>query len=247
MKTKLIFEKLLVYSEEKCYVATFIDGINVIIGKNTSGKSTLLQSLLYVMGINDVKQNLYELFEEKVIFRLDSKILRGSEVFKFTFIRNDSILIIREGNKQLRFNGINGDNSVEHIKVKEYLSKQFDFDLLLESKGELKKAPLETMFLPYYISQAVGWVYLQKSFSNLEYYKNFREDYLDYYLGIINTRDRLEKSKLEKKLQKVRAELKFYKTIIDENVEFTSSKLADEDFSDEAERYLVEYNDKKGN
>lgn len=68
---------------------------------------------------------------------------------------------------------------------------------------------------------------------------------LDYYLGIVNTRDRLEKSKLEKKLQKVRAELKIYKTMIDENVEFTSSKLADEDFSDEAEKYLEEYNDKK--
>ncbi|MBE6058565.1 MAG: hypothetical protein E7215_00085 [Clostridium sulfidigenes] len=245
MKMKLKFEKLLVYSEEKCYVATFEDGINIIIGKNTCGKSTLLQSLLYAMGINDVKQNLYELSEEKVIFRLDCKILRGGEVVNVIFIRDGSILIIREGNKQLRFNGINGDNSVEHIKVKEYLSKLFHFDLLLESKGELKNAPLETMFLPYYISQAVGWVYLQKSFSNLEYYKNFREDYLDYYLGIVNTRDRLEKSKLEKELQKVRAELKIYKTMIDEKVELTSSKLADEYFFDEAERYLEEYNDKK--
>lgn len=245
MEMKLKFEKLLVYSEEKCYGATFEDGINIIIGKNTSGKSTLLQSLLYAMGINDIKQNLYELLEEKVIFRLDCEIFRGGEVVKVIFIRDDSILIIREGNKQLRFNGINGDNSVEHIKVKEYLSKLFDFDLLLESKGELKNAPLETMFLPYYISQAVGWVYLQKSFSNLEYYKNFREDYLDYYLGIVNTRDRLEKSKLEKELQKVRAELKIYNTMIDEKVELTSSKLADEDFFDEAERYLEEYNNKK--
>lgn len=245
MKTKLIFDKFLVYSEEKCYVATFKDGINIIIGKNTSGKSTLLQSLLYSMGINDVKQNLYELSKEKVVFRLDSKILKENEVVNVTFIRDDSLLIIREGNKQLRFNGINGDSSVEHIKMKEYLSELFGFDLLLESKGELKKAPLETMYLPYYISQAVGWVYLQKSFSNLEYYKNFREDYLDYYLGIVNTKDRLQKSKLEKEIQKIRAELKIYKSMLDDNVELTSSKLADEDFSCEAEKYLKEYNEKK--
>lgn len=245
MKTRVDFERLLVYSDEKCYATTFGNGINIIIGKNTSGKSTLLQSLLYTMGINDVRHNLYEILKENPIFRLDCKILKGKEENKITFIRDDSILIIRQGNRQLRFNGINSDNAVEHIKLKEYLTKLFEFDLLLESKGELKSAPLETMFLPYYISQAVGWVYLQKSFSNLEYYKNFREDYLDYYLGIINPKDRKKRSQLEKELQKVRGELKIYRTMIDENIEWTSSKLVDEQFAYEAERYLKEYNDKK--
>ncbi len=245
MKIRVEFERLLIYSDEKCYVANFEDGINVIIGKNTSGKSTLLQSLLYTMGVNDVKQNLTEILTEKPIFRLDCKILRENESCKITFIRDDSILVIRKGNKQYRFNGINADNSVEHIKLKEYITKLFEFDLLLESKGELRPAPLETMFLPYYISQAVGWVYLQKSFSNLEYYKNFREDYLDYYLGIINPRDRIQKSALEKELQKTRYELKIYRTMIDEDVELKASKLIDEQFSEEAERYLEEYNNKK--
>ena len=57
---------------------------------------------------------------------------------------------------------------------------------------------METMFLPYYVSQDVGWVYLRKSFSNLNFYKNFKEDFLDYYLGIENVIDREEKKETGK-------------------------------------------------
>jgi len=79
------------------------------------------------------------------------------------------------------------DNRVEHVKLKDYIRELFNFNLMLEQKGELKSAPLESMFLPYYISQSVGWVYVRESFSNLNYYKGFKEDYLDYYLGINNS------------------------------------------------------------
>lgn len=245
MKTQLFFDKFLIYSEVKCFFTSFSDGINVVTGKNTSGKSTMLQSILYAMGINDVKHNLHELLSENVIFRLDCRVDKGVESTKVSFIRDDSILTISAKGKIHRFNGINGDNSAEHIKLKKYLSRLFDFDLLLENKGDLKDAPIETMFLPYYISQSVGWVYLRKSFSNLDYFKNFKDDYIDYYLGIIKPKDRVNKSKLEKQLQQVRIERNFYETMKNDDIELISSELNNEEFVNEAQRYLDEYNVKK--
>lgn len=245
MQNKLKFNRFLVYSDDKCFTTEFGDKVNIVIGKNTSGKSTFLQSLLFTLGINDVKHNLQPLLNENVIFRLDC-ILKKNEVnTNITFVRDNSILIVKDGERIFRFNGIDGNSSEEHKKLKSYLRKRFDFDLILESKGELKEAPLETMFLPYYISQSVGWVYLQRSFSNLDYYKNFRDDYFDYYLGIVKPSDRVEKSALESKLRQVRHELHYFETMMNDDVQLTASQLNDENFQNEAMDYLLRFNEKK--
>ena len=81
------------------------------------------------------------------------------------------------------------------------------------------KASIETMFLPYYIAQPTGWVYLRKSFGGLEFYKNFKNDYLDYYLGIENNIDRLDKQKLEEEKETYTNEIKFLSEIETNNDE----------------------------
>nr|BBJ03015.1 hypothetical protein YBY_08630 [Marinobacter nauticus] len=189
------FNSLLVFSEKnnKCFYTDFSDGINIIKGKNTSGKSTLIQSIIYCFGINDGNDKLQEILDEEVIFRLDIEREVGGVVSNITFIRDgQSFFIVEAGRSTLRFDGIGSDNSNEHIKLKEKLSSMFGFKLALESKEELKPAPLEVMLLPYYVSQSVGWVYLRESFSGLNYYKNFKFDYLDYYLGITSDVDRIQ-------------------------------------------------------
>ena len=65
----------------------------------------------------------------------------------------------------VRFNGIGSDNSVEHQKLKKYFSSLFDFNLLLESNSGISEAPMETLFLPYYVSQDVGFKQRQKIIS----------------------------------------------------------------------------------
>lgn len=245
MQNKLKFTRFLVYSDDKCFTTEIGDKVNIVIGKNTSGKSTFLQSLLFTLGINDVKHNLQPLLNENVIFRLDCILEKNEEITNITFVRDNSILIVKDGERIFRFNGIDGNSSEEHKKLKSYMRKRFDFDLMLESKGELKEAPIETMFLPYYISQSVGWVYLQRSFSNLDYYKNFRDDYFDYYLGIIKPSDRVKKSELESKLRQVRHELHYYETMKNDDVQLTASQLNDEKFQNEATEYLIRFNEKK--
>ncbi|QGQ99830.1 hypothetical protein EHS13_35685 [Paenibacillus psychroresistens] len=246
MKTKLIINKLFAYSERtnKYFYAEFDDGVNIIYGKNTSGKSTVFQLILYTFGINDNNDYLKEIIEEGVFLRLDCQVICSQKKEGITFIREDETLFIKRGNYPVRrFNGIKGNNSAEHIKLKGYMHDLFGFSLKLENKDGYKPAPIEAMFLPYYIPQSVGWVYLRKSFSSFEYYRNLKEDYLDYYLGIESLVDRERKQELEKKLKNKEEEIKFYLNLEKNNDEFQITKLVDEEFIEESLEYIKSHSE----
>jgi AAA15 family ATPase/GTPase len=205
MKTFLTINKIFVHSEvnSKSFFTDFGTKLNVIYGANTSGKSTLIQLILFTFGINDNKTKLTKILSENILTRIDITIKKGAENIEYTFVRKDETIYIKDSktNKVTTFNGISGNNSAEHYKLKEYFNDLLNFDLLLETKTGISKAPIETIFLPYYVSQDVGWVYLRKSFSNLDFYKNFKEDFLDYYLGITRLEDKEKRKAIENELK----------------------------------------------
>lgn len=242
MSVKLDIEEILVYSEsnDKFFYTTFGKKLNVIYGKNTAGKSTLIQLILYCFGINDTKIKLTEILAEEIFVRLNCVITKDNAKLNYTFIRQDETLLIKDNNsKIIRFNGIGSDQSAEHIKLKKYFSNLFDFNLLLESNSGISEAPMETMFLPYYISQDVGWVYLRKSFSNLTFYKNFKEDFLDYYLGIENVIDREEKRKFENDLRNLQQQMKFFSDVEKENQELEISQIINDSLAGKANELII--------
>ncbi|MCM5704844.1 hypothetical protein [Larsenimonas salina] len=245
MSIDIKFNNLFVGSESSklCFYEEFSPQANIISGRNTSGKSSLLQSILFTFGINDVRENLSEILDYKPIFRVDfTKTTEGNQE-RYTIVREENSIYIREPNgKVVPFYGINADQSSEHIKLKEYVRNLTGFSLHLEQHGELKSAPLESMFLPYYISQSVGWVYLRESFSNLQYYKNFQSDYLDYYLGIINNFDRKLHKQLTRRKEELRSNIKNLERY-SQKAELQFSNLIDEQFGIDAENYIKEYVD----
>ncbi len=248
MSIKLKYNSFLAYSEQnkKYFYSKFIDGINIVYGKNTSGKSMLMQSILYTFGINDETSKLQEILNENIFFRLDCSVFKDNKEIKLILIRDDETLMIKENNEPIKtFNGISGDSSAEHVKLKNYLHELFNFTLHLESKGTYKVAPIETMFLPYYISQDVGWVYLRKSFSSLDFYKNFKEDFLDYYLGINNSIDRVEKQKKEKELKEINIEIEFYTSVEKSNDDLQISKMEDESYLTITNQYIEKHKDRQ--
>lgn len=241
MEVKLIINRLIAYSEKKnkYFYSEFDNGVNIIYGKNTSGKSTVFQLLLYAFGINDNNDYLKEVLDEEVIVRVDCQIVKNNNIEHVVFIREDETLCIkRENYPSIKFNGINANNSFEHIKLKEYMHKLFNFSLMLENKDGYKLAPIEAMFLPYYIAQSVGWVYLRKAFSSFEFYRNFKNDYLDYYLGIESFVDREKKQKLEQQLKNKEDEIKFFINLEKDNEEFQVTKLVDENFTKLSQDYI---------
>ncbi|SPZ45908.1 chromosome segregation protein [Plesiomonas shigelloides] len=230
---------------QKYFNTTFSKGINIVHGKNTSGKSTFIQALLYTFGINDEKRKLADLLKDDVIFRVDLTIYNPTPA-KVSIVRDDEIVSIKvEQKPPVKFIGISGNNSKEHIKLKTFLSALFGFTLHLEYDNEYKPASLEAMFLPYYIAQDVGWVYRHKSFRGLDFVKNFKNDFFDYLLGIVNNYDRLEKSKLEKEKKDLEAESRLLNKIEQKDKNLKLAKLQDEVFTAKTIEYINPYKENK--
>lgn len=245
---RLIYKSFLVYSqrENKYFYEEFGDSVNIVYGKNTSGKSTLFQLLNYTFGINDEKNKLKEILDLDISCRLDCDIIVGKQKIDFIIIRKNDKILIKYGDKPFEsFDGIDGNNSFEHNRLKEYIRNLFNFTLYLEQKGEYKAASIETIFLPYYIPQDVGWIMIRKSFKGLEFYKNFKYDFLDYYLGITNDFDRKEKIELEKELKEIQANIEFYQSIETNSTNLLVSKFIDEKFEGKSKEYIDKNKNKK--
>ncbi|HFQ4975308.1 TPA: hypothetical protein ACGUTS_004629 [Vibrio vulnificus] len=244
MKATITYKRFFAFSESsnKFFNTSFGDGMNLVHGKNTSGKSTLFQSILYTFGINDEKQKLEEILADNVIFRLDIQIERNGKKEDITFVRDNETLVVKQqGQPIVKYIGIGGNSSREHIKLKKHLGELFGFTLNLESSGEYKQAPLEAMFLPYYIAQDVGWVYRHKSFRGLDFIKNFKSDFFDYYLGIKNDFDRVEKNRLLKEKISIESDIKFLSNIEKRNDDVSISKLNDEFYITKSIDYIESY------
>ncbi|WP_339653629.1 hypothetical protein [Flavobacterium frigidarium] len=247
MKTQIIYKNFFIFSDKSntSFYTSFSKGFNIIYGKNTSGKSTIIQAIHYTFGINDEKHKLNEILSENVIFRLDF-LIKKDFVENITIVRDADFIFIKRENQPLeKFSGISGNSSKEHIKLKHYLAELFGFDLQLEASGEYKLASLEAMFLPYYVAQDYGWVLALKSFHGLDFFKNFKNDYYDYYLGISNEYDRLEKQKLEREKKDFENQIKFLTNIENQNDELTLSKLKDESFISKSGEYINSYKKNK--
>jgi len=250
MKKIMNINQFFAFSEKdnKMFFSEFDSGVNIISGKNTSGKSTIFAAILYTFGINDVALQLSEILDAEPIFRVDLTITFGNQKDFIIITRGANTLCVKVNDLPVKiFNGINANNSVEHIKLKEYLNNYFNFHLKLESKGGYKTAPIETMFLPYYISQSTGWIYIRKSFGSLDFYKNFKFDYLDYYLCIDNNFNRIEKQKIENELISIRNNIKFYKEYESNNINIQISKISDEKHISKSKEYIEIYKQNKTN
>lgn len=243
-KLKLKLKSLLVYSpnDEKGFHTEFSESVNIIHGRNTSGKSTLIQSIIYAMGINDSKDNLNDINSSDVFFRLDCVLEKSGKHCNLVFIRSDDTLVLQKDNEPaIRFDGINSNNSFEYGKYKELLSNLIGFDLVLQKQSELVSAPLEAALLPYYISQSVGWVYIRESIGDYRFYKDFKFDYLDYYCGIESGHERIKKYDLEKEKKELDFEFNQLNSYEVKNEDLKVSKLLEERFKGEAGNYLEGY------
>lgn len=241
---KLQLTSLLIYSvaQDKHFYTEFGNGLNIIHGKNTSGKSTLIQSIIYAMGINYGRDYLKEINDSSTIFLLEGVTINDGTTTSISFARNGDTIAVKFGkNKTERFHGINGNSSYEYGRYKDYFNGVFQFDLLLQNKTELVPAPLEAALLPFYISQDVGWVYIRESIGDYRFYKDFKSDYLDYYCGIEKGTTRLEKYKIQSEKQQVDSELKQIERYKDNRPEIKLSTEINKRFMAETFEFIEVY------
>lgn len=243
MNTIIKYKQLFIFTEDagKYFYTSFNDGVNIIYGANTSGKSTVLQAINYTFGVNDEIYKLNEILVEKPIFRIDIEVTKENKE-KVIIIRDHEFVYIKRNNAPIvKFSGISGNKSEEHKSLKAYISEMFNFNMTVESNGRSVNAPIEAMFLPYYIAQDYGWVIILKSFRGFEFYKKFKEAYYDYYLGIDNESEVEEKHKLEQEKKALKTETEMLSKAYKQKKELKASLLNDDENIKYATGYIDEF------
>lgn len=231
----LKLKSICAFSDEgKGFVYNFGSDISIIHGVNTSGKSSLIQTILYMFGLNDMNKYLNVIYKNNTYIRLDASIIDKDEKPLIIIRQDDQINVMYDNSPIIKFVGFSSNSSYEHTQLRDYFRNLFGYDLFLFNKDSFKEASLETLFLPYYISQSVGWVSIRKTFDGLEYYKNFKESYIDYCLGIISTSDLTEKYEIESELSQLKLKKSVIKNYLDE-------KLENVIINDKSPRYLNKY------
>lgn len=238
------FKSILVYSpERKGFFYDLNHPLLIIHGANTSGKSTLIQTILYIFGINEMNKYMESIYSDMETLRLDIEIMDGDDVSHVILIRRGgSIKIKKNEDPIVEFNDISSNNSSEHARFKHYLRTLFSYDLKLFSVDSYKDASIETCFLPYYIPQSVGWVSIRKAFDGLEYYKNFREDFINYCMGISNADDLEEKDKIEKEINTLSNKIEAIESTKVDNDKKIITRLKSDLMPTECIDYIQNYN-----
>ncbi len=168
---------ILSLKDKKGFTFEFSPDINIITGKNDTGKSSFIKSLYYTLGAD---------------IRLDKKWKKDSFVSKvvicvnkrdYAFVRHEkriSIFDITEGKEHLLVTS----NSRTEIALT--VRDIFDFNLELVLKKTLVQGQAypASLFLPFYIDQDDGWGTVLNSFSSLKMYKDWQKNILNFHAGV---------------------------------------------------------------
>lgn len=173
---KLLFTELSLLSqiEKKAFQTKFSPKSNLIIGKNDTGKSSLIKSLFRVFGAESKNHPRWQNANVTILLR-----------FK---IDGEAFAILRYGRLYSVFNSkdelLGTFNSVTK-ELSPFLAKLFDFKLILPNKqGETITPPPAYFFLPFYIDQDKGWVSNWNSFEQLGQIPRWRINIAEYHTGI---------------------------------------------------------------
>ncbi|MEH6949704.1 hypothetical protein V7068_22215, partial [Bacillus sp. JJ634] len=172
--------RLIVISDtEKASIElNFYDGLNIIAGKNTTGKSSLLKSLFYTFG-GEVK------------FDGDWKKLEKRVLVFFSF-KNNNYIIERKKNKYFIFS-CNKEFKIESgIELSFTELSEFFMGLLqinmswLDKSGKSVPVSLPHIMAFSYIDQDTGWQEFGKSFKRLDYVLKWKDKLIKYIVGYQN-------------------------------------------------------------
>lgn len=177
----LVFQELWILSKsEKAGMNLSLSrDVNLLIGENDVGKSTLVKSLYHCLGAeapqinNSVWKRANAIYCVK--FEIDGNV--------FHIVRDEKYFGVFDSDKKLisRHVGTTTSNGIAHF-INEKLG--FDVELERQANGQLGVAGPAFYFLPFYIDQDAGWSVSWSSFVGLRQFSNYRRLMIDYHLGV---------------------------------------------------------------
>jgi biotin-(acetyl-CoA carboxylase) ligase len=176
MKSLIFRELLLVsHSQKRAKKIIFHPKATVIRGKNDTGKSSIIKSILFTFGA--VPGNIHQHWKRA---NVSSLVKFSVDSVWYALYRYGSSFSLFEKTGHLigTFGSITNQLGPE-------LADIFNFKLkLFTHSGESKIPPPAYLFLPYYIDQDIGWAKNWSSFENLSQFKGWRKDLIYYHTGI---------------------------------------------------------------
>lgn len=173
---RLLFIEILLMSaiEKKATRIQFDPKANLIIGKNDTGKSSLVKSLFRSFGAESENHHQW-------------KSAKVTSLLKFT-IDGELYSILRYGDLYSVFDKnaifLKSFNSVTN-ELAPFMSNLLDFKIKIpDSNGKLIIPPPAYYFLPFYIDQDKGWVNNWTSFDRLGQIPKYKKHISEYHIGL---------------------------------------------------------------
>ena len=178
---KLIFRELRILSkaEKKAIGLNLSPDVNLLIGENDVGKSTLVKSFYYCLGADTPQLNNSLWKKANPIYC--AKIEIGGT--PYYIVRDEKYFGVFDDNRKLvsRHTGITGETGIAH-----FINVLLGFNIQLErqANSKLGLAGPAFYFLPFYIDQDEGWSTSWSSFNGLQQFRNYRKLMIEYHLGV---------------------------------------------------------------
>lgn len=164
---------LLSQSEKRARKVTFAPRLNLIVGRNHTGKSSLIKSLFLAFGARP----------EGALDRWD----KNAVVLVAFSIGEDSYFVVQQRSHRALFSGAGrclyaaGNASDWGRKFAEVTG----FNLVLTDQNQnVIPADARAFFLPFYINQDGSWHASWRTFASLQQYKSPVAAILDYFTGV---------------------------------------------------------------
>lgn len=158
---------------------SFTPGMNILLGENDVGKSTVIKSLYHCLGADTPQINNTVWKRASPIYCVKFSIDRT----QYYVVRDEKYFGVFDGDKKFlsRYAGIGGRGGFS-----QFMNNLLGFDIELErqSDGKLGTAGPAFYFIPFYIDQDEGWSTSWSSFVGLRQFSNYRRLMLDYHLGV---------------------------------------------------------------
>lgn len=169
-------------SEKRAKRVQFSKSINLILGENDVGKSTLMKSLYHTLGADVPQINNSRWKNSRAIYCLRFSLHHK----QFYILRDGKYFGLFDAQKNLigASIGIGGNDGIGRP-----INNLLNFHIELQrADGANVSVNPAFYFLPYYIDQDEGWRTSWSSFSGLQMISKYKSHMIDYHLGIKSQR-----------------------------------------------------------
>jgi len=182
MRKKFVVHQLLICSENSktAFKVNFTNGINIILWKNSSGKSALMRSIFYPMDININNSKSSKWAKETLLTVILSFEINNNIYFLIRESGKETVLYNKTTNLMI----FRGDASKFYNDFNKIIELNAKFSFKNGDENDLRLVRPEFAMHPFVLEQDEGWNYSHNASFDLKKYKLDLKDIMLYHFNI---------------------------------------------------------------